>query len=154
LVFFDVQNEKKRNTKSPPLFSELLLIKLFFALFLMTTQGAVAQNITGDGTQTANFIPHLISNSQITNSVISQGSGNNLVGIGTTTPRATLDIVRQCASNNLAAILIEQSILSAACSGGQTYGTDYMVIRQFNSVNITYQHYLYVNGIGRVTLQH
>jgi len=116
----------------------------------MMTLGAAAQTVTGSGT--ANYLPKFTGSTTLSNSIISQGSGNNLVGIGTTTPRATLDIVRQCASNNLAAILVEQDILSSACSGGQSYGTDYMVIRQFNSLNSTYQHYFYVNGNGRIAL--
>ena len=77
---------------------------------------------------------------------------NGTVGIGTTAPRATLDIVRQCSTGNLAGILMEQDVLAPTCSTGLTRGTDYLVVRSFNSFTSAYQHFFYVNGSGKVAI--
>lgn len=124
--------------------------KILSLLSILGVLHSFAQTITGTGT--VNYLPKFTNSTVIGNSIISQGSGNNLVGIGTTSPRATLDIIRQCGANNLAAILIEQDILVGNCPGGQTLGTDYFVVRTFNSITSAYQHYFYVNGNGRVAL--
>lgn len=124
--------------------------KILSLLSILGVLNSFAQTITGTGT--VNYLPKFTNSTVIGNSIISQGSGNNLVGIGTTSPRATLDIIRQCGANNLAAILIEQDILVGNCPGGQTLGTDYFVVRTFNSITSAYQHYFYVNGNGRVAL--
>lgn len=126
--------------------------KILFIACSLSMLNLTAQ-ISGSGT--TNYIPKFTGTTAIGNGIISQGNGgtnSNLVGIGTTSPRATIDIVKQCGSNNLAGLLMEYNVLSPNCASGQTYGSDYVVIRQFNSWTSAYLHFFYINSTGKVAV--
>ena len=93
----------------------------------ITGKRAISASVAGSGT--TNFIPRWTSSTGLGNSVIFQSTTGNL-GIGTTSPAATLDIreptgVRATTSNNGVAVFGDATVASGTGKGveGDSYST-------------------------------